>query len=60
MDGDDVRVIERGKRLGFAREPRPTVGVVAELRRQDLERDLAASRVMRYWPGLRPRVEIET
>ena len=37
----DVGVIERRDGLGFSRESRATVGVIGQLRRQDLEGDLA-------------------
>ena len=40
VDGDDVGVIERRDRFGFALEPLPSVCIVRYLGRQDLERHL--------------------
>src|SRR6185436_6433065 len=41
MDGDDVRVIERGDRLRFALEALPVGGIGGEDRRQQLQRHAA-------------------
>ena len=47
-DRDDVRMGQAGGRLRLPVEPRPDVGIVVEIGRQDLERDVAAHRfVMR-------------
>ena len=42
VDRDDVRVVQRGGGAGFVREAGEAVLVVREVRREDLERDLAA------------------
>ncbi len=41
VDVGDVRVIERGKRLCFARKSRQTFGIGCKLLGQDLQRDIA-------------------
>ena len=41
VDRNDVRMIQLRGRLGFAQESLPDVGAEAQLRRQDLDRDLA-------------------
>ncbi len=41
VDRDDVRVIDRRRKMGLAFEPLAEAGVVCELRRQDLERHVA-------------------
>ena len=46
VDRDDVRVVELRDRLGLALEPLDARRARAELGRQDLERDLAAERVL--------------
>ncbi len=48
VDRGDVRMVERGESPRLALQPREPVGVRRELRREDLDRDLAAEpRVMR-------------
>jgi len=42
IDGGDVRVIERGKHLRFAREPRKAIRIAGQRRRQNLDGDIAA------------------
>jgi hypothetical protein len=47
VDRDHVRVVERGCELGLAQEPLPEPLVLGELRRQELEGDIALqARVM--------------
>ena len=41
VDGGDVRMIQRGQRLGFALEARQALGIVRERLGQDLDRDVA-------------------
>ena len=41
VDGRDVRVVQGGERLGFAREPGQPIGIIRERVRQDLQRDIA-------------------
>jgi hypothetical protein len=41
MDGKDIRMRERSHGLGFALEPRPSVGILRERIRQDFHRDLS-------------------
>ena len=41
MDDADVRVVQGGQRPGFALEPRHAIRIVHEVRRQNLQRDLA-------------------
>ncbi len=41
VDGDDVRVIERGDRAGFAIETFEAARFVGDLGRQHLQRDIA-------------------
>ena len=45
VDRDDVRVVERGGELGLGQEPLPEVAVLGQLGREELQGDLAASRV---------------
>src|SRR6185369_4915972 len=42
VDRDDVRVVERGRRARLLLEALPAVRVGGELRREDLDRDLAS------------------
>jgi hypothetical protein len=44
VNGDDVRMIQRRRRLGLANETVHSVSVVGEFRRQDLEGDFTAKR----------------
>ncbi len=46
----DVGVVECGERLGFALEARQPLGVLAEARRQDLQRDGAIERRVERLP----------
>ena len=41
VDGGDVRMIQRGQRLRFARESRQAIRIVRERLGQDLDRDVA-------------------
>ena len=40
VDARDVRMVQRGEGLGFAREPRQAVGIMRERFGQDLDRDV--------------------
>ena len=44
VDRGDVRMIQRGERLGFALEPCQPVGIGGECLGEDLDGDLAAQR----------------
>ena len=54
VDGADVRMIQRGERARFAREPGAALGIGREVRRQDLDRDVATELACRGRDRPRP------
>ena len=42
VHGEDVRMVERGRRTRLLLEPQQTVAIAAELNRQDLDRDVTS------------------
>jgi hypothetical protein len=50
VDREDVRVRQRGDRLSLALEARERVRIRRQVRRKDLDRDVASSRVARGRP----------